>query len=158
MITVGTFIQAIAYSIEIPAPPFPVWVFAFFTYGFGTALQVSCCAGVVKARPTFTNFPFPTQSAQVNAFVAGLNAPSKMSLLHACYGNRLSAFGIHVQLILSNLGTGALLSPFVATRFSEMNNWSYHYFTAFGISLSCGVILTIVFRFKTQEGTLFFLL
>lgn len=40
VIVLGTVIQVIVYAIEIPTPPFPVWVFAFGLYGVGTALQV----------------------------------------------------------------------------------------------------------------------
>lgn len=37
---VGSLFQVIAYSIACSAPPFPVFVFAFFINGIGMAVQV----------------------------------------------------------------------------------------------------------------------
>ena len=38
---IGAAVQVIGYAISVPAPPYPVLVFAYFTTGFGVALQVS---------------------------------------------------------------------------------------------------------------------
>ena len=40
VITLGTMAQALAYILMVPAPPFPVIVFSFSIYGFGSALVV----------------------------------------------------------------------------------------------------------------------
>ncbi|KAI5115484.1 hypothetical protein M0805_009450 [Coniferiporia weirii] len=111
-IVLGTAVQAAVYILIIPAPPFPVIVFAFSLYGFGTALQV------------------------LNAFVAGLNDPKKMAILHACYGS------------------GALASPFVATQFAGMKHWSFHYFTTLGLAVQTTLTLVAVFKLRRQNEVL----
>ncbi|KAF9448120.1 MFS general substrate transporter [Macrolepiota fuliginosa MF-IS2] len=65
-IILGSVCQIIAYTLQSPAPPFPVFVMAFTINGFGVALQ----------------------DAQANGFVASLqhNGETKMGLLHAAYG------------------------------------------------------------------------
>lgn len=65
-IVVGTIGQTIAYALIIPAPPFPVIVLALGIYSFSTSMQ----------------------NSQVNSFVAGMNDPSKMAILHAVYGTK----------------------------------------------------------------------
>ncbi|EJF59568.1 MFS general substrate transporter [Dichomitus squalens] len=66
VMVLGSLAQVIAYTIEAPAPPFPVFVIAYAINGFGLALQ----------------------DAGANGFVASLkeNAATKMSVLHAVYG------------------------------------------------------------------------
>ncbi|KXN81657.1 Bypass of stop codon protein 6 [Leucoagaricus sp. SymC.cos] len=62
----GSVLQIVAYTLQSPAPPFPVFVMAFTINGFGIALQ----------------------DAQANGFVANLqhHAEAKMGFLHAAYG------------------------------------------------------------------------
>jgi len=38
----GKVLQIIAYALQSPVPPFPVFVMAFTINGFGIALQVDC--------------------------------------------------------------------------------------------------------------------
>lgn len=52
---------------------------------------------------------------------------------------------------LGIVGLGALIAPLVATQFSHMHHWSYHYLTSLGISLIDVVLLITIFRFKTQD-------
>ncbi|KAH0839564.1 MFS general substrate transporter [Lanmaoa asiatica] len=101
--------QVIAYSIECCAPPFPVFVFAYFINGIGLALQ----------------------NAQSVGYIASFeeNAETKM-------------------------GGGALSSPLVATQFSQLSRWSFHYFTSLGIAVINTVALIVVFRLKRQEECL----
>ncbi|TFL07868.1 MFS general substrate transporter [Pterulicium gracile] len=68
IIVIGCALQTIAYAIMAGAPPFPVFVIAFFINGFGLAVQ----------------------DAQANGFVAALRDHTKMGILHAVYG--LGAF------------------------------------------------------------------
>lgn len=51
-------------------------------------------------------------------------------------------------------GAGAFAAPLVATQFSQLNRWSFHYLVSLGISISNAIILIFVFRFKTQNGNL----
>ncbi|KZT23727.1 MFS general substrate transporter [Neolentinus lepideus HHB14362 ss-1] len=66
VIVLGAALQAIAYTVQAPAPPFPVFAIAFAINGFGIALQ----------------------DAQANGFVASLkaNPTTKMGIMHAVYG------------------------------------------------------------------------
>ncbi|EKM74818.1 hypothetical protein AGABI1DRAFT_132859 [Agaricus bisporus var. burnettii JB137-S8] len=115
-IILGAVLQIIAYTIQSPAPPFPVFVMAYTINGVGIALQ----------------------DAQANGFVASLrnNSETKMGLLHAAYG------------------AGALASPLVATQFSQLRQWSFHFLVSLGIAVSNIIILYIVFGFKTQDECL----
>ncbi|KAL5482852.1 hypothetical protein ACEPAI_9447 [Sanghuangporus weigelae] len=64
---IGAVSQLIAYCIQAPAPPFPVFAMALFFSGFGIALQL--------------------QNAGAIVFVINLrNSSAKMGVLQACYG------------------------------------------------------------------------
>ena len=49
-------------------------------------------------------------------------------------------------------GAGALSSPLVATQFSQMTRWSFHYLVSLGLSIINTAALVSVFKFRTQEG------
>ncbi|KAF9787908.1 MFS general substrate transporter [Thelephora terrestris] len=70
LMVIGPIFQAIAYSIQAPAPPFPLFVLAPILNGFGMAIQ----------------------DAQANGYVASLDNHKevRMGILHAVYG--LGAF------------------------------------------------------------------
>ncbi|KAK7012688.1 major facilitator superfamily domain-containing protein [Favolaschia claudopus] len=114
MIVLGNLLQLVAFCIQAPAPPFPLFVFSYIFNGFGLAVQ----------------------NAQTNAYVASLrhNSELYMGILHAIYG------------------AGALSSPLVATQFSQMRHWSFHYLISLGLALSNVVILCLTFRFRSQNG------
>ncbi|KAL1949088.1 hypothetical protein VTO73DRAFT_10894 [Trametes versicolor] len=116
VMVIGAFAQVVGYSLEAPAPPFPVFVLGYAINGFGLSLQ----------------------DAGANGFVASLkdNAATKMGILHAVYG------------------VGALSSPLVATQFSQITHWSFHYLVSLGIALSNVIVLIAVFRFKDQDTCL----
>ncbi|KAJ7267042.1 major facilitator superfamily domain-containing protein [Mycena haematopus] len=116
MLTLGSICQIIAYSLQAPAPPFPVFVLSFVINGVGVAIQ----------------------DAQANGYVASLkHSPEiKMGLLHGAYG------------------AGALASPLVATQFSQLRHWSFHYLASLGVAITNTVLLTFVFRLRTQDECL----
>ncbi|KAJ7121116.1 major facilitator superfamily domain-containing protein [Mycena epipterygia] len=116
MIVLGSLCQIVAYALQSPAPPFPVFVLSFVINGVGMAIQ----------------------DAQANGYIASLkNSPeTKMGLLHGAYG------------------AGALASPLVATQFSQIRHWSFHYLVSLGIALSNTLLLTCIFRLKTQDECL----
>ncbi|KAJ7081684.1 major facilitator superfamily domain-containing protein [Mycena crocata] len=66
MIVFGAICQIVAYTIQAPAPPFPLFVISFAINGVGVAIQ----------------------NAQTNAYVASLRHDSElyMGMLHASYG------------------------------------------------------------------------
>ncbi|KAJ6470121.1 MFS general substrate transporter [Mycena vitilis] len=116
MIVLGALCQVVAYSIQAPAPPFPVFVLSFVFNGFGIAVQ----------------------NAQTNAYVASFkhNSELYMGMLHASYG------------------AGALSAPLAATQFSQLPHWSFHYLVSLGLALLNVVILTLTFRFRSQDECL----
>ncbi|TFY55750.1 hypothetical protein EVG20_g9203 [Dentipellis fragilis] len=65
-IVLGSASQAVAYCLQAPGPPFPLFVIAYCINGFGMAIQ----------------------DAQANGYVASYkdNAAAKMGILHATYG------------------------------------------------------------------------
>lgn len=76
------------------------------------------------------------QNAGAIVFVINLrNSSVKMGILQAVYG------------------LGALVSPLVATKFSTMPHWSYHYLVSLGAAVINVVVLCLVFRFQHMDGT-----
>ena len=81
-------------------------------------------------------------------------------MLHACYGEHVIPVDRDASLIVldvpdsSNLpaGAGALSSPLVATQFSQMPRWSFHYLVSLGLAVINVCMITAVFRFRTLEG------
>lgn len=67
------------------------------------------------------------------------------------YTASLSHLNLYTCLSNPRQGTGALAAPLVATQFSTMSHWSFHYLCSLGIALATTVALILVFRFKTQE-------
>ena len=58
-------------------------------------------------------------------------------------------------LLLALYGVGALVSPLVATEFSTLPHWSYHYFISFGGTIVNLIVICLVFRFQRMEGSCF---
>jgi len=89
----GSILQIIAYALQSPAPPFPVFVMAFTINGFGIALQVDF---FFLSFWCFHNLLYfhVMQDAQDNGLVSSLKhqAEAKMGILHAVYGEFSSPF------------------------------------------------------------------
>ncbi|KAG8684870.1 hypothetical protein FRC11_011486, partial [Ceratobasidium sp. 423] len=75
------------------------------------------------------------QNAQSNSFIAQLpnNASAKMGLLHASYG------------------TGAFIAPLIATQFSQLPRWSFHYLTSLGVAILNSSLLLFVFKLRRLD-------
>jgi len=117
--------------------------------GFGKVLVLGSLLQVISSSLQAPALPFPVfvmafaingiggalQDAQANGFVASLksNAETKMGFLHAAYG------------------AGAFASPLVATQFSQMTHWSFHYLTTLGIAVANTIMLVAVFGMKDQD-------
>ncbi|KAK7022289.1 MFS domain-containing protein [Favolaschia claudopus] len=116
MLTWGSLGPIVAYVIQAPAPPFPLFILSFVINGVGIAIQ----------------------GAQANGYVASLknNSEIKIGLLHGAYG------------------AGALVSPLVATQFSQLSRWSFHYLASLGVALANALVLLLVFRLKGQDECL----
>ena len=76
------------------------------------------------------------QLSASNSFVARYsdNVSTRLAVLHSFYG------------------LGALSSPLVATQFSQLRFWSFHYLVSLGLAIVNVAVLSFVFRFRTQEG------
>ncbi|KAF7351433.1 MFS domain-containing protein [Mycena sanguinolenta] len=133
MLVLGAFLQVAAYSIQAPAPPFPLFVISFSLSGFGVGVQ----------------------NAQTNAYVAslGLNSELYMGMLHASYGHYLRFMGGN-SLTFVHTGGGALSSPLLATQFAQMKHWSFHYLVSLGLALYNVIMLTLIFRGRTHDECL----
>jgi hypothetical protein len=60
----------------------------------------------------------------------------------------------HKHVDLLPIGAGALSSPLIATQFSQLRQWYFHYLVSLGMAISNTIILYAVFGFKTQDGQL----
>ncbi|EJC99148.1 MFS general substrate transporter [Fomitiporia mediterranea MF3/22] len=80
----------------------------------------------------FSGFGIALQNAQSTCFVVNLNnhSAAKMGLLHASYG------------------TGALVAPLVATQFSTMRHWSFHFLASLGGAAINVLCLFLVFKLQ----------
>ncbi|EIW78183.1 MFS general substrate transporter [Coniophora puteana RWD-64-598 SS2] len=112
----------------------------------GSALQATGYA-IEAAAPPFpvfvlgyyvAGFGMALQNAQAVSYVAKMkDKPElKMAIFMAVYG------------------PGAVLAPLVATHFSTLPRWSFHFLTSLGLSLLNIAILSVVFRFKKQDDCL----
>ena len=80
----GPICQAIAYGIQAPAPPFPLFVLAPILNGFGMAIQVRILWRELHSTTSHNLL----QDAQANGYVASLDNHKevRMGILHAIYG------------------------------------------------------------------------
>ncbi len=128
--TPGAVLQAIAFTAISPAGPFPLLCCAFVLSGFGLSLL----------------------HAHANGFVAALNSPTKMGIMHGVYG-RLPSPGTPCYSSDKPEGSGALVAPLVSTQFAKSDtHWSFHYIITVGLYLSVIACSWLVFRGKRQEG------
>ncbi|KAJ3548188.1 hypothetical protein NMY22_g1355 [Coprinellus aureogranulatus] len=127
-----------------------VWLMDWL--GFGKVLVLGATFQIITYAIQSPAPPFPVfiifnvvngvglalQDALANGFVGSLtySAATKMGILHAVYG------------------LGAFAAPLVATQFSQMEQWSFHYLTSLGLALCNTIILAVVFRFRRQDACL----
>ena len=66
---------------------------------------------------------------------------------------------LKLGIVLAAYGVGALLSPLSATAFSNSEHWSHHYLVSLGGTVLSIILLILVFRFDSLDGssTLFLL-
>ncbi|KAF8903921.1 MFS general substrate transporter [Gymnopilus junonius] len=116
------------------------------TIVFGSLCQVVAYSIQAAAPPfpvfvmayTINGMGLALQDAQANGFVATLkdHPESKMGVLHAAYG------------------LGAFASPLVATQFSQLPRWSFHFLASLGIAVSNTILLISVFKLQRQDECL----
>ena len=51
------------------------------------------------------------------------------------------------------IGTGALVSPLIATQFAQTERWYFHYLFLLGATMITLSVIVIFFRGKAAEGT-----
>ncbi|CAE6416267.1 unnamed protein product [Rhizoctonia solani] len=81
---------------------------------------------------SLSGFGISLQCAQANTFIAHLpnGTSAKMGLLHA------------------SGGLGAFIAPLIATQFSQLPRWSFHYLTSLSIALLNALVLLFVFKLR----------
>ncbi|KAF8309134.1 MFS general substrate transporter, partial [Clavulina sp. PMI_390] len=112
----------------------------------GATLQLIAFA-IQSPRPPFPvlaiayyidGFGSSIQGAQANAliplFPTGQHA--KMMIVHGMYG------------------VGALISPFIATQFAQMEHWAFMYLASLGVAAVTVFVLLAVFRLRSQASIL----
>ncbi|KAF5389302.1 hypothetical protein D9757_003451 [Collybiopsis confluens] len=106
--------------------------------GFGKTLVLGSALQQIAYALQAPQLPFPVFDAQSNGYVASLRTHSetKMGLLHASYG------------------AGALCAPLVATQFSQLKHWSFHYLVSLSVATINTIVQMAVFRFKNQDDCL----
>ncbi|KAG8748890.1 hypothetical protein FRC12_013736 [Ceratobasidium sp. 428] len=57
-------------------------------------------------------------------------------------------------LLHAGYGVGAFLAPLIATQFSQLSHWSFHYLTSLGLALLNAAVLLMTFRLKGQNDVL----
>jgi len=70
-----------------------------------------------------------------------------------------NSFLVHIASIGSfiRLGLGAFTSPLVATQFTQLRHWSFHYIVSLGIAICNTLVLFLIFGIKTLDGGLIYL-
>jgi len=61
---------------------------------------------------------------------------------------------LYMGMLHASYGAGALSSPLLATQFAQMQHWSFHYLISLGLAVSNVIILTLTFRFRSQDECL----
>ncbi|TBU31097.1 MFS general substrate transporter [Dichomitus squalens] len=121
-------------------------------FGFGKVLVLGAISQVISYAIEAPAPPFPVfiigyliqgfgislQLAASNSFVARYsdNVSTRLAVLHSFYG------------------LGALSSPLVATQFSQLRYWSFHYLVSLGLAIVNVAVLSFVFKFRTQDACL----
>jgi fucose permease len=94
-------------------------------------------------------------NAQMNAFISMMQNPGAMGLAHASYGAYFLTAPSLPELngIISGCtGTGALISPLIATQFAQIERWYFHYLFLLGATMITLSVIVIFFRGKAAEG------
>ncbi|EIW78483.1 MFS general substrate transporter [Coniophora puteana RWD-64-598 SS2] len=125
-------------------------VFMSERLGFG---KVSACAFLQVVGYSIQAAAPPFPAFVLGYFVNGFG----MALQNAQATGYTARIGQNTALnmaILTSVSAGALVCPFVATEFSQLPQWSFHFLTSVGLSLFNLVALVAVFRLKNQEECL----
>ncbi|KAA1472100.1 MFS general substrate transporter [Dentipellis sp. KUC8613] len=109
----------------------------------GSVCQLATYAILAPAGPFplmiiaygLAGFGMALQNACANGFVGSLNkgTATKLGFLHGSYG------------------LGAFVAPLAATHFAQMRHWSFHFLISLGLAVSNTVVLSAVFKFRTQD-------
>ena len=139
----------VGYALEASAPPFPAFVLGYCINGFGMSLQVHYPSSVLSEWLTS-----PRTQARMGTSAAGNSPPKPRWASCTQYTVRLSqSLDARSAETKNAPGVGALCSPLISTQFAQLPRWSFHYLTSLGVAFINFVFLTLVLRFRTQDGT-----
>jgi hypothetical protein len=57
-----------------------------------------------------------------------------------------------IYIMVGHIGTGALISPLIATQFAQIEHWYFHYLFLLGATMITLSVMVIVFRGKSADG------
>ncbi|KAF8911914.1 major facilitator superfamily domain-containing protein [Mucidula mucida] len=121
-------------------------------FGFGKVVFFASICQVVVYSLQSAALPFPAyaalfvlngvglslQDAQAVTYVASLKDDPEMKMM----------------LLQASYGAGAFASPLVATQFSTMEHWSFHYLVSLGLALINTAMLGFTFKWRDLDACL----
>ncbi|KAF7320610.1 hypothetical protein HMN09_00145600 [Mycena chlorophos] len=96
--------------------------------------------------------PFPV--FVMGAFINGIGYAMENAQAIAYVAGLPDDHGLKMGLFQATYGAGALISPLVATQFSEMKHWSFHYLISLGVAFFATALFVWLFRGRTQRDCL----
>lgn len=94
-------------------------------------------------------------NAQMNAFISMMQNPDTMGIAHASYGVYSPPARCprrNLTKLVGCIGTGALISPLIATQFAQTEHWYFHYLFLLSATMITLLVMVIFFRGKAAEG------
>nr|GAT55002.1 predicted protein [Mycena chlorophos] len=118
--------------------------------GFGKAGSVILAVGNVFQVTAMLPFPVFV----MGAFINGIGYAMENAQAIAYVAGLPDDHGLKMGLFQATYGAGALISPLVATQFSEMKHWSFHYLISLGVAFFATALFVWLFRGRTQRDCL----
>ncbi|KAI0754427.1 major facilitator superfamily domain-containing protein [Daedaleopsis nitida] len=121
-------------------------------FGLGKVMVIASVVQTIGYAVDAPAPPFPVfvLGYALNGFGIALQEAGANTFVSSMKGNRATKFGIMHGVY----GVGAFSAPLVATQFSQLARWSFHFLVSFGIAVVNLALLIAVFRFKDQDACL----
>ncbi|EIW85949.1 MFS general substrate transporter [Coniophora puteana RWD-64-598 SS2] len=120
--------------------------------GFGKVMVLAASCQVIAYSIEAAAPPFPAFVAAfaINGFGLAIQNAQAVGYT-SCFKDKPEA---RMGFIMSCYGAGALCAPLVATQFSALPRWSFHYLASLGLAVANWVVMAVVFKGKTQDECL----
>ncbi|KAF9074976.1 major facilitator superfamily domain-containing protein [Rhodocollybia butyracea] len=116
---------------------------------FGKLLSMSCIIQMIAFTLLSPAPPFPV--FVLGYFINGIGTAIQLSQVNGYMVTMGGNINTKVSISQASYGAGALVSPLVATQFSVMRHWSFHYLVALGIVTVNAVMTSAIFRLQSQQ-------